>query len=881
MPLSPGDKLGPYEILCPLGKGGMGEVYRARDAKLNREVAIKVLPRALADDADYRSRFEREAQVLASLNHPNIAAIYGLESNAIVMELVEGESPLGRKPLKEALDISRQIAEALEAAHERGIIHRDLKPGNVKVTPEGVVKVLDFGLAKSTEQPQSSSGEDSPTISMRATQAGLILGTAGYMSPEQAAGKRFDRRTDIWAFGVVLYELLTGDRLFHGETVSHTLADVLRKEIDFSKLPRDTPPRIRELIARCLDRNLKTRLRDIGEARIAIDNPGAKPDAAPQPKPSRWPWVAAGVLAVAALVGWYAAWRATRPVEYPLTRLSVDLGPNAIRGFNLTAAISPDGRRIVFPARGADGRRQLATRLLDEAQPTLLPGTEYGSDPFFSPDGHWIAFFASGRLKKISAQGGAPMSIQAAGSASFWGGSWGENGDVVAAVGTNTSLSRFSDAGGARRLVTKLAPGENTHRWPQVLLGANAVLFTACPNAVTIQQCKIEAASLKTGQVKILEDGGYFGRYLPTGHLIYIHEGVLFGVKFDKDTLEVRGTPVPLVEDVAANTATGGGQYDVSTGPDGHGTLVYRAGKTFSETWQVNLLDSSGRMQPLLAEPGQYTFPRFSPDGQKLAFTGDAIYIRDLQRGSSTRLTFAAASRNSVWAPDGRHIAYRDVGKDSTISWVRSDGSGEPQTLLESPANLIAWSFTSDGRRLAYFEAQSNTGFDIWTLPLDLSDPDHPKPGKPEPFLRTPADEMVPQFSPDGRWIAYRSNETGQNEIFIRPFPAGSGGKWQISSSGGNYALWAPNGRELFYETLDNRIMVLDYKVDGASFIYSKPRLWSDRQLFNVGTGNLDLAPDGKHFAVLWQPEPAADTSGSVHVTMLLNFFDEVRRKIP
>jgi serine/threonine-protein kinase len=384
--------------------------------------------------------------------------------------------------------------------------------------------------------------------------------------------------------------------------------------------------------------------------------------------------------------------------------------------------------------------------------------------------------------------------------------------------------------------------------------------------------------SLKTGQVKIVQRGGYYGRYLPSGHLVHLHQGVLFGVGFDPARLETRGSPVPLLEDVAANGATGGGQFDFSS----TGTFVYAGGKSAAQAWQVAWLDSPGKTRSLLATPGTYGAPSLSPDGTKLAFIDASdIYIHDAERDTTRRLTFTGHSTNPVWAPDGKHIVFRSIGNDVIWFWVRSDGASEPRQVLESPNNDIPMSFSPDGRRLAYQERDVDTGFDLWTLPLDLTNPDHPKPGKPEPFLRTPADEMIPRFSPDGHWIAYRSNESGKLEIYVRPFPAGNEGRWQISAGGGLYAFWSNNGRELFYETTDNRIMVVDYTVDGATFVPGKSRLWSDKQLFYAGSPHLDLAPDGKRFAVFTLPEVAPGEKGSVHVTVLLNFFDELKRRLP
>jgi serine/threonine-protein kinase len=872
--MNPGYVIAHYRVTAKICEGGMGEVWRATDTKLNREVAIKILPDAFAQDAGRMARFTRESQVLAALNHPNIAVIHGVEERALVMELVPGPTlaeqiAQGPIPLDEALAIAKQIAEALEYAHERGIVHRDLKPANIKITPEGRVKVLDFGLAKAmTGEMAAADPASSPTLTMRAgaSVAGMILGTAAYMSPEQARGQNVDRRSDIWAFGVVLFEMLTGRALFAGATVSDTLAAVLKTEVDLSVIAEP----VRSVVEKCLRKDARRRWRDIGDVRLALEE--GLPAATPlQPRRRVLQWV----VAAAAIAGWLLFWRAARPVDHPLTRLSVDLGPRAVPGFNLTAAISPDGRRLVFAARGPDDKQQLATRLLDQAQPTLLPGTEGGRDPFFSPDGQSIGFFAGGELKKISVQGGSPVALCSVFNPQ--GASWGEHDSIFAGVGPQAPLYRVPAAGGTRRPFTQPGAGELTHRWPQVLPGERAVIFTASPSVASMDNANIEAVSLKTGQAKILHRGGHYGRYLPSGHLVYVHQGVLFGVKFDPERLELRGTPVPLLDDVAANPVTGGGQFDFSA----TGTFVYVAGKSAAPAWQVGWLDGSGKIQPLLAVPRAYLFPRLSPDGRKLALIeqGD-IYVHDLDRDTASRLTFSGDANSPVWAPDGKHLVFQSVFNGRRISWVRSDGAGDSQTLLEHANNSVPWSFSRTGL-LAYLNRDPETGIDIWTLPLDLTDPGHPKPGKPEPFLRTPSDEASPRFSPDGRWIAYRSNESGNIEIYVQPFPAATGGKWQISTGGGTYPLWSNNGRELFYETSDYRIMVVEYKVEGASFVPGKPRLWSDKQLFHAGTMNIDLAPDGKRFAVLEQAENFGPEKGSVHIVFLQNFFDELKRRIP
>jgi serine/threonine-protein kinase len=729
-----------YRIISKLGQGGMGAVYRATDTKLGRDVAIKVLPESFASNPDRLVRFTREAQVLASLNHPNIAAIYGVEDRALIMELVEGPTlaeRIAQGPMSwdEVLPVAKQIAEALEYAHERGVVHRDLKPANVKVTPEGRVKVLDFGLAKAlTNDSVASDPADSPTLTMQTTLAGVILGTAAYMSPEQAKGKPVDKRADIWAFGVVLVEMLTGRRMYGGETAYETLAAVMMKEPDLSALPASTPAAVKKLARRCLERDPRKRLRDIGEARIALEE---APEEAPAPVPvvtarqSRRPWVAVGIALAIAAGASGIAWRTTRPLERPLTRLSVDLGPEAIPGLGLSVAISPDGQRLAYSARGANGQQVLATRLLDQAQPVLLPGTENAYGPFFSPDGQWIGFFvpSPNQLRKISVRGGAPVTL--CNTAALATGSWGEDGNIlVAPAQTSSGLSRVSSAGGALQPLTKPAGGV-THWWPQILPQGEAVLFTAYLGSGSNDNSNLEVLVLKTGEVKTIVRGGYYGRYLPSGHLVYIHEETLFAAPFDASRLDLRGPAVPVQEDV----------WGISASP-GAGTLVYLSAKAYGwAEWTIVWLDASGRTQPLLAKPGYYQTARLSPDGERLAVvSGDDIYVFDPRRDTMTRLTLGGGSNaGPIWTPDGKHIVYHNDTLGLTrVMWIRADGAGTPVELLQQKGDrrslLVPNSFTPEGRRLAYSAWEPETNDDLWTLPIDTSDPDHPKPGKPELF---------------------------------------------------------------------------------------------------------------------------------------------------
>jgi Tol biopolymer transport system component len=895
MPLSAGTRLGPYEILTPIGAGGMGEVYRAHDPRMGRDVAIKVAAERFSD------RFSREVHAIAALNHPNICTLYDVGPNYLVMELVEGPTLAerikeGAIPVDEALAIANQIADALEAAHEKGITHRDLKPANVKIKPGGAVKVLDFGLAKvapasAGETQPEGRATNSPTLTIGMTEAGMILGTVAYMSPEQARGKPVDKRADIWAFGVVLYEMLTGRQPFQGEDVAETLAAVISKEPNWERVP----VKAQRLLKRCLEKDPRKRLRDITGVGLLLEE---TPRASAPSRGALWArlgWVVAGALAVISIALGVLLWRPTRPVDRPLMRFSADLGPEVVEGVNITAAISPDGARLAFLARGPGGKQQLATRLLSQAKATLLPGTENATDPFFSPDGQWIGFFADQKMKKISVQGGAAVTLCDAFGPR--GASWGEDGSIVVTLTPQpgSGLSRVPAEGGTPQALTKpREKGEVVHRWPQILPGGQAVLFTGNTVPSGYEDANIEVLSLKSGQWKVVQRGGYFGRYLPTsngaGHLVYVHQGTLFAVGFDLNRLEARGTPTPLLEDVAADAPNGGGQYDVAR----NGTLVYLSGQSRNASWPVAWMDSTGKTQPLLAAPGQYYFPRFSPDGKRLAlavgpFAVGDIQVYDWQRDTMTRLTFTQRNLEPVWTPDGKHIVFRwQHPGGNSIRWIRADGAGETQLLLDSKGEMRPYSISPDGQRLAFAEVEVDTGRpDLWTLPLDVSDPDHPKPGKPELFLRTQFGEGWPAFSPDGRWIAYASFESGRGEVYVRPFPgaaASGSGKWQISTGGGTRPIWSRDGRELFYQSLDNRIMVATYTAKADSFAADKPRPWSNTQTLNPGPGvqwSTDLAPDGQRFAVFPTPEAASEQKGPVNVTMLLNFFDELRRRVP
>jgi serine/threonine-protein kinase len=902
--LTPGARLGVYDITAAIGEGGMGQVFRARDTKLDRDVAIKVLPEAFAHDTDRLARFQREAKTLASLNHPHIAAIYGLEEGggmaALVMELVEGDDlsqriARGAIPLDEALPIAKQIAEALEAAHEQGIIHRDLKPANIKVKSDGTVKVLDFGLAKAMEPPAGSSPSMSmsPTITTPAmTEAGMILGTAAYMSPEQAKGRTVDKRSDVWAFGAVLYEMFTGKRAFEGDDVSDTLARILMKEPDWTALPATVPPAVVTVLRRCLQKDRKQRVRDLGDVSLALEGafetavPGTAPPApAILPRPL-WrralPVVAAVVAsAIAGAVGWML--RSPAPSS-PVMRFAFALGEgqqfSAVNGQSL--AVSPDGTRLVYVANN-----QLYLRSMSDLEARPIPGTQLAVTPFapvFSPDGQSVAFFSAvdRAVKKIAVSGGAAVTICPT-VQQFFGMNWDSGGIVF---GQAKGIMRVSANGGQPEVLVSAKDGELVYG-PQVLPGGEWVLFTVATAGQTTDgwdKAQIVVQSLKSSERKTLVSGGSDGRYLPTGHLVYALGGVLLAVPFDLRDLAVTGGPVPLVEGVKRSQGTTGtAHFSVSS----TGSLVFVPGpvSTSSAQSDLALIDRNGRVQPLNLQPGAYEYPRLSPDGKRIAFGTDdgkdaIVWIYDVAGASSARrLTLGGRNRVSVWSADGDRVAFQsDREGDLGLFWQRADGTTAAERLTKPDKDTahVPESWSPDGKTLLFSVAK---GSSYAVAALSLTD----RTVTPFGGIQSPIPPAA-TFSPDGRWVAYSATAPGANfgSLFVQPFPT-TGATYPISKGGGFHPTWSPDGKELFYLAGVGAGQFVAVSVTTRPTFgnpVSMPRLFVARG--PAFERNYDITLDGKRFlGVVAAGQTASGAPAASQIQVVLNWFEELKARVP
>lgn len=887
MPIEAGVRIGPYEVVSLLGAGGMGEVYRARDTALHREVAIKVLPDHFAADGERLARFTREAQTLAALNHPNIAHVHGLESSsgwrALVMELVEGEDlaqPLARGPLPvdEALAVAWQVAEALEAAHEQGIVHRDLKPANIKLRADGVAKVLDFGLAKAFEpaggDAASSQLANSPTITSPAmTVRGMILGTAAYMAPEQAKGKPVDKRADVWSFGCVLFEMLTGGRAFQGDDVSTTLAAVLLKEPDWAALPAATPVGVRGLLERCLTKDPKARLRDIGEARIRIDEVirGQGRDVAPPTHPPgaperRWhpAWLVGGVAAVAALVAAVAALRPATEAPVRAVRFAIPPPDETFFGGPVAGgtgnapqlAVSPDGQSVVFVGR-TQSTYQLWLRPLATLEARPIPGTVGGTFPFWSPDGRFVAFFADGKLKKVPLDGGPAVVLCDAPSGR--GGSWSRDDVIVfspTGIGTlATGLLRVPASGGEPAMATTIdaATGETHHRWPHFQPDGRHFLYTAStgaccppPQAATIRIGSIDAAEATTTLFEA-ESAVYYA----SGHLVFARDERLMAQPFDPDRRQKTGEPFPIADHVASE----GSRY-TSASVSTTGALVYAAGSGAVPGGQLTWFDRAGRALGTVGDAAPFVNLALSPDAGRVAVaisTGNPgnldVWVLDVARNLRSRLTFdPGADGSPVWSPDGTRVAFQNLrGRQVSIRQAATNGSGGEVTLFDGstdPARLVIdaaptdWS--ADGRYIAYTQRTSATTSDLYVLPLDGN-------RTPIAVANDNGLETSGAFSPDGRWIAYTATDSGQPNVFVQAFP-GPGAKYQVTRDGGGYPLWRADGKEIFYLAPDATLTAVPVERQ-RELTFGAPQPLFQTQAQRLSTSRIyGVTKDGQRF---------------------------------
>jgi eukaryotic-like serine/threonine-protein kinase len=909
MGLTAGTKLGPYEIQSPLGAGGMGEVYRARDTRLERTVAIKILPPHLSDDPILRQRFEREAKAISSLNHPHICVLHDVGcqdgTDYLVMEFVEGETltkrlAKGPLPLDQVLTFGAQIADALDRAHQSGIIHRDLKPGNIMLTSTGA-KLLDFGLAKpATPLANLATLSGEPTQSAPVTQHGMIVGTFQYMSPEQIEGKELDGRTDIFSFGAVLYEMLTGQRAFQGKSQLSLVSAILEKEpAPISKIKPMTPPALDHAIRRCLVKEPERRWQSVadlaGELQWIAEggsHAGVTPPAVSHRKSREsLPWVVVALLTIVSTLAFWRLWQSGPKPAEPMT-FSADLGTDArlYTGFGASTILSSDGTRLAFVATGPDEKRRAYVRSLDQLQATPLSGTENASDLFFSPDGQWLGFFAERRLKKVSVQGGASVSICDA--PLDFGASWAENDTIVFSDNLRTPLSQVSSAGGKAQPLLTLdqQAQEVTQRWPQLLPGDRAVLFTSDTHNGDYEDADIVVYSITSGQRKVLQHGGFFGRYVRTGHLLFMHQGTLFAVPFDLKNLKVTGQPSPILEEIAATPFDGHAQFSVSD----RGDLVYITGHGGFQAVSLYWMDRENKFTPLRSAPSVYRYPAFSPDGKRLAlqiYDGkrEDIWVYEWERDTLTRLTFGSGEDYDapIWTPDGQRITYSGVDHQGVggvdIYWKRADGSGDAQRLTETKKPKFPDSWNPDGRTLVFDQVKpgSPDSWDILTMTMEGSEKLGWKPEEPKPLLSGPFSQDLAALSPDGRWLAYTSSESGSYEVYVRPFP-GPGGKWQISTGGASLPKWSRIRKELFFRNQNNRIMVAAYSESGGSFRPEKPQFWSPGQFTDLGgsINDFDLHPDGKRLVVLKAP-PTSEVQPSNRMTFVFDFFDELRRKAP
>jgi serine/threonine-protein kinase len=901
MSLSPRTRLGTYEILSPIGAGGMGEVYRARDTKLGRDVALKILPDAFASDADRLARFKREAQVLASINHPNIAQIYGVEdsgaTHALVLELVDGptladriaEGPI---PLAEALPIARQIAEALESAHELGIVHRDLKPANVKVRDDGTVKVLDFGLAKAVDPVSTITPADmanSPTITARSTQMGIIVGTAAYMAPEQARGRVVDRRADIWAFGAVLFEMITGRRAFEGEDVSITLANVLKEDVSWNVLPESVPPAVRHLLRRCLDKDPKRRLQAIGEARVEIEDllsgrAASTPESSPTRVPRRrsWLFAAAALLIGAGLTAAIVSYFDHRAgVSRPagVMRFAFDPSPTQrlpLIQFDHVLAISPKGTHIVVQVAAAD--RPFMLRAIDQLDVIPLPGTESGRSPFFSPDGKWIGYFggSSGRFWKVPLGGGPPLVIGSSVGGGPRGAAWLADDTIVFATNDGRfGLSRLPAGGGDPTTLTMpdTAKGEIDHWFPSALPGNRAVLFTIVSNRAG-GRAQVAVLDLQTKKYRALFAGSQPTYMAPPdgagpGYVLYGLDGSLRAVRFDLSRLEAIGDPI-LVLDKVTSVNTGATEFTVSE----TGTLAFMPGTLIEGNNTLAWFDRKGTSTAIAgAPPRAYYTLRLSPDNHRIALDirdrDSDVWMLELERQTLTRLTSGSQTDGfPVWSRDGTRLAMAsEISGPYQVFVQRPDATGDAEQLTRDLPGRVPMSFGPDGTLVLQELGNQRPGLAVL------------KPGAKDPaaLFKQPFSFRNGEISPDGRWLAYESDESGRFDVYVRPFPDVDAGRWPISTAGGTKPAWRPDGRELFFVDSQSKLYAVPIGA-GPGFQPGKPEALFDAPNPNslVYGRHYDVARDGR-FVLIRQAEASTAPSS---VVVVLNWYDELKAKM-
>jgi serine/threonine-protein kinase len=901
MALNIGTRIGSYEIVSAVGAGGMGEVYRARDPKLNRDVAIKVLPDLFVSDPERVARFSREAQLLAAFNHPHIAAIYGFEEVAstkfLVLEFVDGQSLADKLaksrtkglPVGEVLAIARQIADALEAAHEKGIIHRDLKPANIMLTGDDHVKVLDFGLAKLQDsgagRPGGAGGiEDvdvtnSPTLTLGATQAGVILGTAAYMAPEQAKGRAADKRSDIWAFGCVVYEMLTGHRAFEGEDISDTLANVLKSEPDWNALPSDAPANIRELLKRCLTKDRKARVADASTIRYVLDGPIGPTASAPSQKRPEARGFAIAVLAAAAIAA-SGTWFLTRPAPAPpphAIRFAIvppSSQPLTFANPEPAIAISPDGSRIAYIATNATGQAQLFVRSLDRLDATTFPGLESARNPFFSPDGRWIGFFqVEGGLKKIAVTGGPAFPLCPVIGAPR-GASWGDDDRIVFATNdTGTGLLSVPAGGGEPKVLTKpdLAH-EGDHTFPSVLPGARGVLFT---KASVSDAGQVAVLDLKSGQSKTLIRGGSHAQYVSSGHIVYAAAGALRAVQFDLSRLDVIGDPFPIADAVLI-TPLGAAQFSASK----NGTAVYAPGGTAAFARSLVWVDRQGHEEPIKAAPPRgYVYPRLSPDGSRIvvdireATTGLSIW--NVETGNLMPLT-NGGDQYPIWTPDGHRIVFgRSTGGNFSLYSLPADGTGAADRLTHTEFSEYPETFAPDGS-LVIQEARQNTNRDLLRLRLDAKSDKNAL----ETLIDTAGTDSNATVSPDGHWMAYQTNFAGHDDIYVQSFPDPKQGRKLLSTAGGTRPLWSRTGKEIFYIDPTGGFISVAVLQTAQGFAFGKPqKLFDAHWLYTTTPGRPYDSIDGQRFVMVKDTGTTDPNATPASLVVVTNWLEELKAK--